>query len=72
MGTISLKTDRLDLDPEEIFLRYQQYPTVKAFLRRFDDTAGTDAPYLTDTASREPGGSSTFSRRRWLSARGRI
>ncbi len=52
-GTFSLKTSRMDLEPEDIFLRYKQRPAVEQFLKVHDDTLGFDSSYMQDKPSEE-------------------
>lgn len=53
IGTFALKTNRMDLNAEEIYLLYKQRPAIEEFFKIYDSTLGYDASYMQTVSSEE-------------------
>ena len=52
-GTFALKTNRMDLSAEEVYLLYKQRPAIEEFFKIYDKTLRFDASYMQNVSSTE-------------------
>lgn len=52
-GTFALKTNRMDLSAEEVYLLYRQRPAIEAFFQIYDKILRFDASYMMNISSAE-------------------
>ncbi len=52
-GTFALKTNRMDLSAEEVYLLYKQRPAIEAFFQIYDKLLPFDASYMQNVGSTE-------------------
>ncbi|MCD4786307.1 MAG: transposase [Candidatus Eremiobacteraeota bacterium] len=53
MGTISVKTNRTDLNAQQVYSIYKQRQAIEQYFKTYDCTLGYDASYMRDTYSFE-------------------
>ena len=53
MGTITIKTNRLDLNSEQVYVIWKQRQNIEQYFKTYDDTMDCETSYMRDNTSEE-------------------